>query len=94
MATARSSPTTVEEAIEVLFPGAINPREDTFLLLRLSPEMDRVIEELMKHSALAKEEVINMAVGFLKTAADAIDEGKRVGIAREDQELEVEFTGI
>ena len=94
MATAKASPRTVEEAIEILFPGDIKPKENTYLLLRLSPEMDRAIEALMERTGLPKADVLNMAVGFLKTAADAIDEGKRIGIAGEEQELEVEFTGI
>ena len=94
MATARSTPEAVAEAIAVLFPGDTNSGENTYLLLRLSPEMDRMIEDLMKRTGLSKADVLNMSVGFLKMAADAIDEGKRIGIAAEGQELEYEFAGI
>ena len=94
MATAKENSRTIEDAIQDLGPDEIDPREKTYLLLRLSPEVDHAIEALMERTHLPKAEVLNMAVGFLKAAADAIAEGKRVGIAGEDQDLEVEFTGL
>lgn len=94
MATAKESPRTIDDAIGDLDSGEADPRERTYLLLRLSPEVDRAIEGLMERTGLPKAEVLNMAVGFLKAAADAISAGKRVGIVGEDQELEVEFTGL
>ena len=94
MATAKESPITIDDAIREPGTGVLDPREATYLLLRLSPEMDRTIEDLMDRTGLSKADVLNMAVGFLKMASDATAEGKRVGIAGEDQELEVEITGL
>jgi hypothetical protein len=96
MATANESPRTIEAALQNLPTGLdeIDQEEKTYLLLRLSPEVDHAIESLMERTHLPKADVLNMAVGLLKAAADAIAEGKRVGIAAADQDLEVEFTGL
>ena len=66
----------------------------TLLTLRLSPEMDRTIEALMRRTSMPKADVLNMAVGLLKAAVEAVDRGKRVGVAGDEAELEVEFTGL
>ncbi len=67
---------------------------ETLLTLRLSPEINQAIEALMRRTSLPKADVLNMAVGLLKAAVEAVDQGKRVGIAGDDAELEVEFTGL
>jgi hypothetical protein len=94
MATAQEQSSSIEAVIPDLDPEGDDSGEKTYLLLRLSPEIDRTIEELMARTHLPKADVLNMAVGFLKAAADAIAEGKHVGIAVDEQDLEVEFTGL
>lgn len=66
----------------------------TYLLLGLTKPMNDRLEELALRSRISKAEIINRAVGLYKAAADAIAEGKRVGIASEDQELDTEFVGF
>jgi hypothetical protein len=94
MATAQEQSSSIEAVIADLAPERDGSSEKTYLLLQLSPEVDRTIEELMVRTHLPKADVLNMAVGFLKAAADAIAEGKHVGIASDEQNLEVEFTGL
>jgi hypothetical protein len=63
--------------------------------ISLSPEMNQVLEGLRERYRMASTaDVLNLAVGVLKYLSDAVDEGKRVGIASPDQELETEITGL
>ncbi|MEO6810093.1 MAG: DNA-binding protein [Isosphaeraceae bacterium] len=67
----------------------------TYLLLSLTEEMNEQLEQLaLKTSEGVKADVIRKALGLFKLAVDAKDEGKRVGIADADQELETEFVGL
>jgi hypothetical protein len=68
--------------------------ERTMILLSLSPEMDRRLEELAGHYGRDKGEVINLAVGLLKFCRDAIEGGMRVGIASPEQDLDTEIKGL
>ena len=64
------------------------------LVLGLSPELNDRIEKLALRLRMNKADVLNLAVGVLKFLTDAVDEGKHVGIAAADQELETEITGL
>ena len=64
------------------------------LRLSLSSEMNQALEQLARRYGTDKAEVLNLAVGLLKAFAAAVDEGKRVGIATDDQELDTEITGL
>jgi hypothetical protein len=64
------------------------------LVLGVSPEFNEILDKLAVRYECDKADVINMAVGILKSFAEAADEGKRVGIASADQELETEITGL
>jgi hypothetical protein len=70
-----------------------------WLTLRLSPEMNAIVEDLAFRysggtSGSSKADVINRAIGLLKFLSDAAREGKRAGIASADQELETEITEL
>jgi hypothetical protein len=70
-----------------------------WLTLILSPEMNAVVEKLaLRYSGAAtgrsKADVINRAIGLLNFLSDAAREGKRIGIASPDQELETEITEL
>ena len=64
------------------------------LILSLSPEMHERIEKLANRNHMDKGELINMAVGLLNLLSDAVAEGKKVGVADADSELETEITDI
>ena len=68
--------------------------DDILLSVRLSGEMNRRIEMLMGRMALSKGDVLNMAVGLLMVAVEATEQGKRIGIAGDDAELDTEFVGF
>jgi hypothetical protein len=64
------------------------------LILGLSPQMNETIERLAQRNRMNKADVLNLAVGVLKYLSEAVDEGKRVGVAGPDAELETELTGL
>ena len=64
------------------------------LVLGVSPEMNEVLEKLALRYGVEKADVLNRAVGLLNAFADAVDEGKRVGIATDEQELDIEITEL
>ena len=65
-----------------------------WLLLGLTPETDRQIEELALRTGDSKATLINKALGLYKAASDAFHNGMQVGIADPEQELETEFIGF
>ncbi len=69
-------------------------QDRAWLLLGLSKEMNDRIEELALRTGDTKADLINKAIGVYKAASDAFREGKRVGIAAEDQPLEDEWGGF
>lgn len=69
--------------------------EDRFrLLLNVSSEWNRAVEELALRNRINKGDVINMAVGILKFLSDQVRQGKKVGVAAPGQELETAITNI
>ena len=96
MATVSQRP--AEAFTESADPNSFGRRAEVgpaaLLTLRLSPEMNQAVEELMSRTSLPKADVFNVAIGLLRAAVDAADRGKRIGIASDDAELEVEFTGF
>lgn len=71
-------------------------QERYHLVFGVSPEMNQTLEELALRYGpeMDKAGVLNLAVGLLKAFATAVDEGKRIGIATDDQELDTEITGL
>jgi hypothetical protein len=64
------------------------------LILGLSPEVNDMIEKLARRYGVDKADIFNRAIGLFNYLSDAAQEGKRVGIATDDQELDVEIEGI
>jgi hypothetical protein len=93
MATASHRPVTISLPSDArLSPDAADEPGRTLLLLSLSEEMNERIEQLARRADVSKAEILNRAVGLYKALADAVAEGKRVGIlADPDVELETEF---
>ena len=77
-----------------LTTDSFDPAGRRWLLLGLTPEMDEQIELLALRTGDTKVDLINKALGLYKAASDAFHEGKLVGIADADQELETEFVGF
>ena len=75
-------------------PDAFDDEGRHWLLIGLSAEADRQIEELALRTGDSKGDLINKALGFYKAASDAVRQGKFVGIADAEEELETEFTGF
>lgn len=75
-------------------PDSLDEEGRHWLLIGLTPETDRQIEELALRTGDTKGSLINKALGLYKAASDASREGKQVGIADGDQELDTEFIGF
>jgi len=94
------SVTTRQEPVTLTLPegaSSIHETEESeryHLLLGLSPEFNQVIEELALRYGRNKAEVINLGVCMFKFLSDAAREGKKVGVAAPDQELETEITEL
>jgi hypothetical protein len=56
--------------------------------------MNTIVEELARRSGETRANIFNKAIVLFKKASDAASEGKRIGIADADQELETEFVGF
>jgi hypothetical protein len=92
--------TVQEKPITLTVPADARSIHDTlekgryYLLLGLSEEMNRVIEDLAHRTNASKADLLNQAIGLYKAVSDAVREGKHVGIATSDDELESEFVGF
>ena len=88
------------ESVTLSVPQGAKTIHDTLdqgklhLILGLSPEMNERIEKLALRYRTNKAEVLNLAVGVLNYLSEAVDEGKRVGVAGSDADLETELTGL
>jgi len=74
-----------------------NPRDSAggySYSINVSPEVDALLGEMAHASGGSKGDVIRKAIGLYKLALDAHKEGLRVGAAKGDQEMEVEFVGL
>jgi hypothetical protein len=90
----RPLPSIGDEPGRLESPDDPESSERTMILISVSPEMNRRLGDLADHYGRDKAEVINLAVGLLQFAHDAIGEGKRIGVALPDQELETEIKGL
>lgn len=65
------------------------------LSLEVSPELNATLENLVvQGSGSSKSEVLRKAIALMQVAVDARQQGKRVGIAEQDQPLATEFVGF
>ncbi len=92
---------SIEQPVILRVPEPHRGFDDSFdeegrlwLLVGLTPETNKQIEELAARTGDSKATLINKALGLYKAASDAFHEGKQVGIADGEQELETEFIGF
>ena len=60
----------------------------------VSPEIDSALENLAKKSHCSKSQVLKKAISLYKIAQEASKNNRKIGIVKENDELEVEITGI
>ncbi len=95
MATTSEKPKVSSNASVGIEPFDDASEEDRYrILLNVSSEFNRALEELAARNRINKGDVINMAVGILKFLSDQTRQGKKVGVASPGQELETEITSI
>ena len=72
------------------------PRDEErrHLVFGISSEVDQVLDDLASRYGVDQAEVLNSMLGLLKYLSDRAQQGKRVGIAANEQELETEITGL
>jgi predicted transcriptional regulator len=64
------------------------------LSLVLSPELNSTLEDLAKQIHGTKSDVLRKAIALMELAVRAKSEGRRIGIAKPDEELAIEVVGI
>ncbi len=62
--------------------------------LAMTPEADKFLADLSEKSGLSEGQVIRLALGLFKTAVEARERGKHVGIAGTSDALEIELVGF
>jgi len=62
--------------------------------LAMTPEASDFLADLSHKTGLREGEVIRLALGMLKAAVDAKEQGKHVGIAETSDALDTEFVGF
>ncbi|GAC1448840.1 MAG: hypothetical protein NVSMB9_32380 [Isosphaeraceae bacterium] len=62
--------------------------------LAMTPEAGDFLADLAQRTGQSEGEVIRLALGMFKTAVDARQEGKHVGIAGTPEVLDIELVGF
>jgi hypothetical protein len=62
--------------------------------LAMTPEADSFLADLSRRTGLKEGDVLRLALGMFKTAVDAKEQGKHVGIAESPDALDVELVGF
>jgi hypothetical protein len=62
--------------------------------LGMTPEADRFLSGLASRTGLSEGDVIRLALGMFKTAVDAKDAGKHVGVVSSPDVLDIELVGF
>lgn len=71
-----------------------NERDRVRLSLAVSPELDALLEDLAKKTRSSKSEVLRKAIVLMGVAVTAKEEGKKFGVADQDQPLAKEIVGL
>jgi len=64
------------------------------LSLELSPDLNRLLDDLSERMHTSKSEVLRKAIGLIEVAVDAREKGKVLGIADKTTPLETRIVGI
>ncbi len=62
--------------------------------LAMTPEADEFLADLAQRTGLSEGDVLRLALGMFKTAVDAKQQGKHVGVASTPDVLDVELIGF
>jgi hypothetical protein len=62
--------------------------------LAMTPEADSFLADLSRRTGLKEGDVLRLALGMFKTAVDAKEQGKHVGVAGTSDALEIELVGF
>jgi hypothetical protein len=62
--------------------------------LAMTPEADEFLADLAQRTGLSEGDVLRLALGMFKTAIDAKQQGKHVGVASTPDVLDVELVGF
>jgi hypothetical protein len=62
--------------------------------LVMTPEADEFLADLAERTGLLEGDVLRLALGMFKTAVDARQRGKHVGVAGSSDVLEIELVGF
>ncbi len=62
--------------------------------LAMTPEADEFLADLAQRTGLSEGDVLRLALGMFKTAIDAKQQGKHVGVASTPDVLDIELVGF
>ena len=62
--------------------------------LAMTPEADEFLADLAQRTGLSEGDVLRLALGMFKTAVDAKQQGKHVGVAGTPDVLDIELVGF
>ena len=62
--------------------------------LAMTPEADEFLADLAQKTGLNEGEVLRLALGMFKTAVEAKEQGKHVGVAGTPDVLDIELVGF
>jgi hypothetical protein len=62
--------------------------------LAMTPEADEFLANLAQRTGLSEGDVLRLALGMFKTAVDAKQNGKHVGVASTPDVLDMELVGF
>lgn len=69
-------------------------KEKVRLSLDISPELNRLLEELAATTGGTKSDVLRKAIALMEVAVDAKRRGLKLGLADKDQTLATEIIGL
>lgn len=62
--------------------------------LAMTPEANEFLADLAQRTGLSEGDVLRLALGMFKTAVDAKQQGKHVGVAGKPDVLDIELVGF
>ncbi len=62
--------------------------------LAMTPEANELLADLAQRTGLSEGDVLRLALGMFKTAVDAKQQGKHVGVASTPDVLDIELVGF
>jgi hypothetical protein len=62
--------------------------------LAMTPQAEEFLADLSERTGLTEGNVLRLALGMFKTAVDAKQQGKHVGVASTPDVLDMEFVGF